>query len=282
MRKNKFGEINKAYIIGGFVFVVVILVILFVVLGSSSEPPAPAYVPPSPSAPSAPAPAYAPSAPAPAYAPSAPAPSAPGYAPPAPPLAPSAPAPAPVVETPLVQVIPYVKGSETRTNSDSHGGGNGKVIYLDRHNIDCNSSGGINRFLYQDDKGKLYYKYNCASGGSLDAASTTSTTSNAGNKDASYYYLDRHEVKCPDNSVLSQFKLARPDGNNIRYDYSCKKSKVPLNCKPVSTIGNDDGGGKMWHLDRHDVKCADNEVLSGFKMTRLPGSKIQYNYNCCL
>jgi len=168
------------------------------------------------------------------------------------------------------------------TNFDDEGGGN--TIYLDRQQIDCKDNA-IKRFHlsreYKDNipTGKMKYEITCSSG-DLGLSTNKDTGANdwgGGNS----IYLDRHNMDCGSDSVLSQFRLVRPKENEIRYDYTCKKSNKPLTCRDVTTPANDWGGGNSIYLDRHDVSCNENEVISKVQLTRPTGGEISYKYKCC-
>jgi hypothetical protein len=163
------------------------------------------------------------------------------------------------------------------TNFEDEGGGN--TIYLDRQQIDCKDNA-IKRFhLARDGTGKMKYEITCSSG-DLGLSTNKDTGANdwgGGNS----IYLDRHNMDCGSDSVLSQFRLVRPKENEIRYDYTCKKSNKPLTCRDVTTPANDWGGGNSIYLDRHDVSCNENEVISKVQLTRPTGGEISYQYKCC-
>lgn len=170
------------------------------------------------------------------------------------------------------------------TNFDDEGGGN--TIYLDRQNVNCKDNA-IKRFHlsreYDKDTkiptGKMKYEVSCSSG-DLGSATNKDTGANdwgGGNT----IYLDRHNIDCGSDSVLTQFRLIRPSESQIRYDYTCKKSNKSLTCRDVNTPANDWGGGNSIFLDRHDVSCNENEVLSQVHLTRPTGGEISYKYKCC-
>jgi hypothetical protein len=52
-------------------------------------------------------------------------------------------------------------------------------------------------------------------------------------------------------------------------------------CSNRATPWNDEGGGNMIYLDRHDIACNDNENLTRFKFVRDQRGKFQYQYRCC-
>ena len=54
-----------------------------------------------------------------------------------------------------------------------------------------------------------------------------------------------------------------------------------LSCRDVSTPGQIHGNGHTIYLDRLDVRCGDNELLSQFRLQHLGGGWSRYNYKCC-
>lgn len=54
-----------------------------------------------------------------------------------------------------------------------------------------------------------------------------------------------------------------------------------LSCRDVSTPGQIHGNGHTIYLDRLDVRCGDNELLSQFRLQHLGGGWSRYNYRCC-
>jgi hypothetical protein len=161
--------------------------------------------------------------------------------------------------------------------------GTGNIIFLDRHNVDCGSAG-INQFKLNRDSGfggNIRYDYKCISGGNTNSTLSKNTDFNDVGWSNNVVYLDRHNVNCEDNPI-SQFKLNRnSSGDKIRYDYKCMYSNKPVSCRNVTTTKNDVGNGNLVYLDRHDVKCNDDELISSFKLTRPDSSTISYDYKCC-
>jgi uncharacterized protein YegP (UPF0339 family) len=154
-----------------------------------------------------------------------------------------------------------------------------QAFFLDRHNVNCDPNG-INSFkLVRSGKGKFRYDYKCSSKGALGPLSSKDTGFNdegGGN----VIYLDRHNVDCG-TGALSQFNLTRDGKGKYRYNYKCASSNKPLQCRDVTTPVNDHGGGDTIYLDRHNISCNNDEVISKFKLMSLPGNKIQYSYKCC-
>ena len=54
-----------------------------------------------------------------------------------------------------------------------------------------------------------------------------------------------------------------------------------LSCRDTATGWNAEGGGNAIYLDRHDVRCGANEMLSQFRLQRNGGGAWRYLYQCC-
>ena len=186
--------------------------------------------------------------------------------------------------------IPFVAGAEQTTQSDDGGWGN--TVYLDRHDINCGNNG-INRLHYQRTGDNTFqYQYNCTNGGVLDSDLNNITTgaNDSGLQDQTFrgssIYLDRHNVNCGDNKVMTRIHLNQGviDGGSYHYEYNCAANKQiqNLKCRNVSTQMNDYGGGNSIYLDRHNIVCQNNEALSQLRLVRSPdGLNYQYQYTCC-
>ena len=172
------------------------------------------------------------------------------------------------------------------TGFNEQGGGN--VVYLDKHNVSCSidSLGGINGFHLKTDhdNATMQYEYKCLNGIDTSDGSDHSTTPDVDGDPAHTVYLERHTVDC-NNKPITQFKLQRnSDGDKIFYNYHCAKGPNSNTCRDVTTNYNDQGGGNVIFLDRHDVKCNEGEYLSKFRLDAddndLTG-KYRYEYKCC-
>ena len=169
--------------------------------------------------------------------------------------------------------------------------GGGNTLYLDRHDIKCNANGALSRLHLQTAPhlaNTLRYDYTCMSSGSLgNTLSKTTPFNDDGGGNA--VYLDRHDVDCGNNAVITDLKLQRnSSGNQYQYQYKCAApSKQPLKCRADSTPWNDEGGGNTVYLDRHNIKCKPSEALSRVHLQRQwnaqgnPTGKYRYDYTCC-
>lgn len=55
----------------------------------------------------------------------------------------------------------------------------------------------------------------------------------------------------------------------------------PPKCVQKTTVANDWGSGNSIYLDRHNVQCDTNQILSGFQLFRPKPNQIAYKYTCC-
>ena len=196
-------------------------------------------------------------------------------------------APTTVAPTTAVPILSFTSRSSQKTNitnlADNDGEGR-KAIFIDRQYVSCDNSP-LNQFqLGRSDNG-IFYNYKCSEGGNLHSNSVFKQTksqkmdANDGKDEGNITYLSGLDVNCEANSVLSSFGIKR-DGSNWKYDYTCLPSKTQLACREVSTNLNPSDGGKIAYLDRHNVSCNNDEVLSQFMMVR-DKDDIKYLYKCC-
>lgn len=181
----------------------------------------------------------------------------------------------------------FAKGEAKQTALTDEG--DMKAQLLDEHNVTCDPNA-VQRFrLVRNGAGKFQYNYGCSTGVELGTATPTNTPFND-NGNGLNIFLDRHDVKCSEGSVLTQFKLSQnPAANSsqYRYDYTCRAVKEEMVCRDVSSRPCEgwcdglDGEGQLVYLDRHDVKCDADEAMSQFKLTRPTPETIGYTYRCC-
>merc|ERR1712010_78710 len=100
------------------------------------------------------------------------------------------------------------------------------------------------------------------------------------------YYLDRLFVGCPAKTALEGFRLYRPSGNRLAYQYACRTRCKGLKggktyvgtTKPNATAG--DKKHTANYLDRHRLQCRNGYAMRDFKFQRSGGSNIYYRYTC--
>ena len=169
--------------------------------------------------------------------------------------------------------IPTSKVKNTGTND----WGNGNMIYLDRHNLDCGDDG-LSQFKLERPSGnRIRYTYTCKEG--INSAGTNKNTGSNDWGGGNTVYLDRHNVDCG-TKPIAQFKLVRPAGNKIRYDYRCSNRPSTGPCRGANTGWNQESN-KNIYLDRHNVRCNSDEVITQFKLNRNGRGKFRYDYKCC-
>jgi hypothetical protein len=115
--------------------------------------------------------------------------------------------------------------------------GSGKLIFLDRLNVECDADSLITKFHYDRNSN--------------------------GNKVTENVHV-RKVFAFLYTYIMNLFPPHHHhDCLQMRYEYSCAKSVAPLSCYNTYTSSNDDGGGdeKLEFLDRHNVKCRSDEVF---------------------
>ncbi|MCJ8271254.1 MAG: hypothetical protein MJK04_17875, partial [Psychrosphaera sp.] len=169
----------------------------------------------------------------------------------------------------------------TPYNGNGSGDSNfGKSWYLDRHNVDCRSfNQGLSGFKLENNGSNYQYKFSCNSAsGDISSANTQTSSSDDGNGNT--VYLDRHAVDC-NGRAIGNFQLIRSSGDQVAYRYSCGTQMLQNDWSMKYTDYNDDGGGNAVYLDRHNVDCGANGILSYFKLERdSQGSNYRYAYKC--
>ena len=56
---------------------------------------------------------------------------------------------------------------------------------------------------------------------------------------------------------------------------------APYTCEKKETQFDDEGGGNVFYLDRHQLKCGESQAISQFRLERNGGGKYRYAYTCC-
>jgi hypothetical protein len=131
-------------------------------------------------------------------------------------------------------------------------------------------------------KNKFRYDYKCKPN-DMATAIEWKTTQMDEDGGGNIVYLDRHNIDCG-KTAISSFNLQRDpyDGTKLQYMYSCNDVDVKANtCRDVSTPANDDGGGINIYLDKHNLDCGKDEVMTNFRFIREGATKFKYKYKCC-
>jgi hypothetical protein len=171
--------------------------------------------------------------------------------------------------------LPFSLRKRTTPSNDW---GNGNLIFLDRHALDCGDDA-INKFHLRRPAGnRINYNYECLEGvnSSKSGWKYTGTQPDGG---GNTIFLDRHNVNCGDKPIVD-FKLQRPSGNTIRYAFKCSNRKAEGVCRDLNTGWNQESAQNIY-LDRHNVTCAPNEAITRFQLKRDGKGKFRYDYKCC-
>jgi len=162
--------------------------------------------------------------------------------------------------------------------------GEGKVYYLDRHHVNCNNDG-LRRFQLKTvnqpggENNTIAYEFGCLTGLGITETTEKETEADVDGDPPHSVYLERHTVDCG-NKPITQFRLHRKDGDKIQYKYQCGDT-TSNSCRDVTTEYNDQGGGNVIYLNRHDIKCNEGEYLSKFRLNAGDNDKYRYEYKCC-
>ena len=163
---------------------------------------------------------------------------------------------------------------------------------LGRHNVNCKNGSLVGFQLEKNKNGnKIRYIYRCSKNIDTGNGSKYNTLWNkSGNindlKNVSY--LTKHNVDCK-NKPLKSFELKKKDKgfitDKIRYNYKCGNSALPKCEKRVSPKYKTIKSHK--DLTKLKVYCKADEIMSGFKLHRIPynkgkqPSRFKYEYTCC-
>jgi len=101
-------------------------------------------------------------------------------------------------------------------------------------------------------------------------------------------FLDRHDIGCGPNQVLSQWNVFNDNpGDRYHIDYNCRyapnvvqQDNVQPPVGPTDTLDGEGHHGTYLNLDRLPVGCPDNQVLSRFKFSTPSDAHIQIDYTC--
>jgi len=166
---------------------------------------------------------------------------------------------------------------------------NGKMVYLDRHRMNCGGTGYVSSMFRLQRRGrKMRYKFRCCN--FKDKAvcrlvRKVTSFSKDGGGDA--VFLDRHSANCGRNGFINDIRVQRNSRHNkIRYNYYCCQLKGKWrgrsSCYTKNTRMTYDGNGKVYYLDRQTVRCISGYGLSYFKLYRNSRhDRWAYNYRCC-
>ena len=115
------------------------------------------------------------------------------------------------------QCTKYTKSTSKDTT------GTGKIIYLDRFDVQCDGNDFMLSHQYRKNSGKNWYEFNCCgmeNQNHLECNQVMTPTSwHPTNRRVEH--LEKQNIQCPNNSIISSFKLKRATTEMIRYQLKC-------------------------------------------------------------
>ena len=166
--------------------------------------------------------------------------------------------------------------------TSSNYGDTSKLIYLDRHDVDCGSDA-ISYFrMERPSSSNIRYKVKCRKVGSEGAKVVDSyTEANGQFYGPKVHYIDRQPwAQCRDTYALTGFKVQNRGSDNVRYQIQCKKwDGYQANCESKQTGSSYIRKKEIYYLDRFKLDCG-SKVMTGFR-ARGSGGTVYYDYKCC-
>jgi len=157
----------------------------------------------------------------------------------------------------------------------------GGTIYLDRHNVQCNLGLALTSWQYKKvSSDQFQISYTCC-GPPPFYAKTALRTPSQYDGHGHVVYLDRHNVQCPTDTAMTQFWLRRSGHTTDFFAFECGLIPSCSSSRGLTTPGNDDGRGNMIYLDRHNVECNYNEVMTQWRLYRPTHTTMSFAYTCC-
>lgn len=99
--------------------------------------------------------------------------------------------------------------------------GDGNTVFLDRHTIACGPSEALTGFklAYDIASSQIRFEYGCRDVNLKNLKDYETNFEDDG--EGKSIFLDRHAVKCPENTVLNAFRLVPNQSNQYKYMYRC-------------------------------------------------------------
>lgn len=113
------------------------------------------------------------------------------------------------------------------TPYSSHG--SGSIIYLEKHEVDCGTTGFISDFELERESSNatIRYKYSCCylkSPWDSKTSCYSNETAMSNNGFGMIYYLRMHNIECSSGYALSYFKFKLSENKRqMAYDFRCCK-----------------------------------------------------------
>ena len=147
----------------------------------------------------------------------------------------------------------------------------GNIFALAYHRVYCNAGEVISSWKVERSGDYMSFRYYCLKGLSVLDEPTefyTGWNGTSNDKNESLNFLDRHEVRCPEDSAINGFQMEQ-NGNYIRFRYVCNRVKY----NSMSSYTTDfvrSGTGESHGLSAQEVKAPEIrynlQALQGFKL----------------
>lgn len=171
--------------------------------------------------------------------------------------------------------------SSWNMNTRANAWGDGHVIFLDRHDVYCNSDEVMQGWhFHRPSPTTIAYEFKCKKVDNPGKITEHYTDLNE-YRDYGTNYLDRHRLSCPTGSALNGFhQISREDIVKIQIFYKCIEVNV-VECSSTSTkesVAHAYGDTRFpsIYLDRQPVQVADDEAITGYQLHTRYASKIAY------
>jgi hypothetical protein len=176
----------------------------------------------------------------------------------------------------LVSVSHYANAQSYQLTTPANDDGQGNMVFLDRHYVNCDIDGLNALQLYRPTATQIAYQYSCTQ--MPNTAGIDAFTPDNDDGGGNVIYLDRHTVNC-EGKALQSLHLQRPTSSTIRYHYRCGDKQL-ANVSDYFTAASEDGGGNAVYLDRQHVSCPTNQILSYLRLERPTSNTIRYHFKC--
>ncbi|GBG00369.1 hypothetical protein Rsub_13259 [Raphidocelis subcapitata] len=161
-----------------------------------------------------------------------------------------------------------------------------KSVYLDRHLVGDKCDQGLNgwklnmRYRSWPNTAQMRFEYSCAYAPARSFSTFRTGANDWGNGNT--VFLDRHNVNCGPNRVLSDWKLVRPSTNQIAIQFVCANVPSTVGCLMQFTDWTSNGRGQVNFLDRHRVQCPGSKKLNHWQLrTNNAAGQYRVQYICC-
>ncbi|MCS6229492.1 hypothetical protein G3488_01140 [Shewanella baltica] len=181
-----------------------------------------------------------------------------------------------LVFTLIASFSPLSIAATYQMSTPANDDGQGNFLFLDRHHVDCGVNAMSSLHLFRPSLTEIAYEYQCTEMGNDNSTNVFTTDNDDGG--GNVIYLDRHTINC-ENKGLQYLHLERPTASTARYNYRCGNQTLS-NVTDYFTAADDDGAGNAVFLDRHNVSCPNNKVLSYLRLERPTSNTIRYHYKC--